>query len=281
MNCRLKGIAVSIVLFHPNLNKLARTLFSLKSAINTAEKRQLFKSSHLFLVDNSVPPLGKGAIEPIISENYFNNDTLHTWSYSPIGKNTGYGAAHNYVINSHSFQYHVILNPDIYLEQDAIVECWECSTKDPDIVLITPHVRFADGQIQHLLRLEPTLFDVFLRFLGIFFPKIRNLKRYRLYECQHFDPLEPRRQVFPVTGCCMWCRTEALREVGGFDERFFLYYEDYDLSKRLAQKGTILYLPSFRVIHDWERPLYRSFYLMFLNMKSAMKYFNKWGWKLF
>ncbi len=197
------------------------------------------------------------------------------------GSNIGYGAGHNHVINSHHFRYHVILNPDVYLNYDALAECWKYAEKDKNIVLITPHVRFIDGRIQHLLRQEPTLFDVFLRFLGIFFPRIRTLKRYRFYECQHMDPSKPRKQISPVTGCCMWCRTDILKRVGGFDERFFLYYEDYDLSKRLALEGTILYLPSFRVIHDWERPMTKSFYLMLLNVKSAIKYFNKWGWKFF
>jgi len=275
------GVAVSIVLYHPNLRKLVTTIKSVKMAIERANRLKLFSTSHLFLIDNSVPPQATEEIGAMMNSIYFDKSSSHGWSFHPLGRNTGYGAGHNFAINRHDFKYHVILNPDVYVQSNSFAVCWQCCETDEKIVLITPRVCFPDGSPQFLLRRDPTLFDIALRFAGIFIPSIRGLKRYRRYECQDLNLQEEKKGVFPVTGCCMWCRTEALRIAEGFDERFFLYYEDYDLSRRLAQIGDTLYLPSFMVVHDWERQMAKNVRLMYLNVRSALKYFQKWGWKLF
>lgn len=281
MNGKNSGIAISIVLYKPNLGKFVRTVESLRRAINRAEEQGCFYSSHLFIVDNSIPPLDGGMLSELISAHYFDDfDGNHSWSIHPVGKNIGYGAAHNRVIWSHSYPYHIILNPDVYVADDAFAVCWEYAQRNLETVLITPRVTFANGAPQYLFRKEPTLLDVTLRFAGIFIPSIRKLSRYRNYECQHMDLDRIHKNVFPVTGCCMWCRTDVLKDVGGFDERFFLYYEDYDLSRRLAARGEVTFLPSFRVVHDWDRAMARDPRLMFYNMRSALKYFHKWGWRI-
>ncbi|SFM43605.1 glycosyltransferase family 2 protein [Thermodesulforhabdus norvegica] len=281
MGSRNNGIAISIVLYKPDFRKLIRALECLRRALEVSDSRECFRSSHLFIVDNSVPALDHGLLTGILKKHYFgNNDGGHSWSIHVVGRNVGYGAGHNLVIWHHTYPYHVILNPDVYVKDRAFSVCWEYSERNPETVLITPRVTFADGTPQYLLRKEPTLFDVFLRFAGIFIPSLRNLSRYRNYECQHLDMCRIHKNVFPVTGCCMWCRSDILRDVGGFDERFFLYYEDYDLSRRLAMRGDVTFLPDFEVVHDWNRAMTRNVRLMFYNMISALKYFHKWGWKI-
>ena len=70
----------------------------------------------------------------------------------------------------------------------------------------------------------------------------------------------------------------ALKQIGLFDERFFLYAEDTDLSRRIHQKFETLYFPWAEIFHVHERGSYKNFGLTLHNLKSAAQYFNKWGW---
>ncbi|MCX7821907.1 MAG: glycosyltransferase [Syntrophobacterales bacterium] len=275
-----KGIAISIVLYHPNIHKLSRTLFHLKEALRSSEKKTILENSSLFLIDNSIPPLDVSILETLIKECYFgSNHPIHRTFLKTLKKNVGYGAAHNRAIWSHSYPYHLILNPDVYLFPETLTAFREYAERNSDVVLITPMVFSHDGTLQYLLRRDPSLLDVTLRFLALFFSPITKLKRYRIYECRDVD-LHKVQDSYLMSGCCMWCRTEALQNIGGFDERFFLYCEDYDLSRRLRTIGRTVYLPHAKVIHDWEREMARSPRLMFTNIRSTITFFNKWGWKI-
>ena len=81
-----------------------------------------------------------------------------------------------------------------------------------------------------------------------------------------------------LSGCFMFLRTEALKKVGLFDEQFFLYTEDADLSRRIHKHYRTVYYPQVTIYHYHQRGSYRNFWLMWCNIKSAIRYFNKWGW---
>ena len=83
-----------------------------------------------------------------------------------------------------------------------------------------------------------------------------------------------------LSGCCMLIRSEAFRRAGGFDERYFLYLEDADLTRSLARDGRCVHLPVAAVVHNWGRGNYRNLWLMAVNLASAWHYFCKWGWAL-
>jgi GT2 family glycosyltransferase len=76
----------------------------------------------------------------------------------------------------------------------------------------------------------------------------------------------------------MFLRISALKQIGLFDERFFLYAEDTDLSRRIHQQFETLYFPGAEISHVHARGSYKDFGLTFHNIKSASQYFNKWGW---
>lgn len=78
----------------------------------------------------------------------------------------------------------------------------------------------------------------------------------------------------------MLLRTEDFLKVGCFDERYFLYLEDADLTRSLAQQGRCVHLPLAAIMHGWGRGNYRSWRLMLVNMVSAWRYFRKWGLSL-
>ena len=83
-----------------------------------------------------------------------------------------------------------------------------------------------------------------------------------------------------LSGCCMVFRTSAFIDIGGFDERYFLYLEDADITRMLSKKGLCVYYPHASVTHLWGRGNYKRLSLMWVNIISAWKYFCKWGWKL-
>ncbi len=273
------GIAISIVLFNPSYPKLSQVLSHLKEALLRCDREGLFRRS-LVLVDNSVPPIRSDTLAAVLNDSYFGlRHAHHQTMLIQTGKNVGYGAAHNLAMRAHHFAYHLILNPDVYVYPDALSVCWHYAHSHDHVSLIGPAVFSPDGSRQYLLRREISLTDVSLRLLGIFLKPIRRLHRYRHYECQDVN-MAMEQEGYLMSGCCMWCKTEALRAVGGFDERFFLYYEDYDLSERLRRSSTVVYLPQFRVVHEWERVMERTPRLMWYNLFSAMRFFQKWGWRL-
>ena len=81
-----------------------------------------------------------------------------------------------------------------------------------------------------------------------------------------------------LSGCCMFLRTEALKKVGLFDERFFLYPEDIDLTRRIHKHYRTVFYPYVSVIHQHERSSYKSLKMMRIHVQNMIKYFNKWGW---
>jgi hypothetical protein len=76
----------------------------------------------------------------------------------------------------------------------------------------------------------------------------------------------------------MFLRVNAIKEVGLFDERFFLYAEDIDFTRRMHEKYDTLFYPKVSVYHTFTRGSRKEFKLMIIHIISIIKYFNKWGW---
>ncbi len=141
--------------------------------------------------------------------------------------------------------------------------------------LVMPKVFGADGQLQMLCKLLPMPLDLASR---RFFPikqwfKNQN-EKYEMKESGYDQVMN----VPFLSGCFMFLRTAALREIGLFDERFFLYAEDTDLSRRMHQRFETLFYPGVEINHVHARGSYKDLRLTFHNIKSAVQYFNKWGW---
>lgn len=81
-----------------------------------------------------------------------------------------------------------------------------------------------------------------------------------------------------LSGSFMFLRCEALKQVGVFDQRFFLYGEDVDLSRRLAARYRTVYLPHISVTHEWQRSNHKTAVGTLRAARAMTAYFNKWGW---
>ncbi len=94
----------------------------------------------------------------------------------------------------------------------------------------------------------------------------------------HFSGYDKVMDVPFLSGCFMFLRTEALRNVGLFDESIFLYTEDTDLTRRIHKHYRTIFYPEVTIYHYNQRGSYKDFVIFIHHILSAIKYFNKWGW---
>ena len=76
----------------------------------------------------------------------------------------------------------------------------------------------------------------------------------------------------------MFLRTKALKDVGLFDERFFMYPEDIDLTRRIHRKYRTVFYPEVSIVHHHAQSSYVNFRMLMIHSWNLIKYFNKWGW---
>lgn len=193
-------------------------------------------------------------------------------------KNLGYGSGHNLAIQksiNDGVKYHLVLNPDIYFLSDVLITLLDYLEQNEDIGLIMPKIKYPDGQTQYLCKLLASPIDLFGRRFIPFkrWIDVRNNK----YELR-FTGYNQIMQVPSLSGCFMLLRTEVFEKVGGFDERFFMYCEDFDLCRRISNVSQTIYYPEVSVIHNYEKGSYKISKLLIYHINSAFKYFNKWGW---
>lgn len=196
-------------------------------------------------------------------------------------ENQGFGFGHNYNLLGSKEEYFVVFNPDIILKKDTLVSMIEQMEKDSSISLLVPKVLNPDGSKQHLVRNRVSVFDYALRFIPIKLVKKFFSKRLSTYECRYL-PDDRMEQIVIGSGCFMLIKGEDFKLVNGFDERYFMYFEDYDLCLELNKKGKrIVYTPFSSVIHYYERGAHKNSKLFKIFMQSMYKFFDKWGWKWF
>ena len=140
------------------------------------------------------------------------------------------------------------------------------------------HTTKPQGQKQKLCKQNPTLLALISRRFVPYSIKPQWLRQYdRWYQMDDFDY----NGIFEVpylSGCCMLFNSSSFVKVGGFDEKYFLYLEDADLTRQLTYEGRCIHLPIASVVHAWGRGNYKNIFLTLVNLASAWHYFCKWGW---
>ena len=144
--------------------------------------------------------------------------------YVRAGQNLGFGRGHNLALKQLAgvdAPYHLVLNPDIEFDPDALGRLADVMDSHPDVGLVMPKVVYPDGSIQYLCKLLPAPIDLMLRRFLLGPLKRVAQKRTTSYELRHLDYDAPA-YVPSLSGCFMFARRSVLEAVGGFDERFFL-----------------------------------------------------------
>ena len=183
------------------------------------------------------------------------------------GANLGFGAGHNKVLPLLASRYHVMVNPDITLEMDAVSRMASYMEDHPEAGLMMPDIRNPDGTRQILPKHDPTWWYMLA---GKFLPSVR--KAY----CRGGEAMDRPTEIEFCSGCFMMIRTELFQKLGGFDERYFLYMEDADLSRRMRKLAKVIFYPGAQVVHAWHHDSAKSGKALKLHLASARKYFAKW-----
>lgn len=274
------SLTVSVVTYRPDAVLLERCLRKLALAIGAAREDGVVRSVALALIDNSedgtiaeeVTRLGKLRFADSGVQLHF----LHGHA------NIGYGIAHNLMLNGTGADYQLVLNPDVDVASDAIANAIRWLDAHPEVGVLAPAVTRPDGTPDFLCKRYPALFDLFLRgFAPAFLRRVfrRRLDRYDMRDV--IDPSSdgPVRNVPLMSGCCMLVRRKAIDATGGFDPKFFLYFEDYDWSVRLGKITQSAYLPSFRVVHHGGGAARKGWKHVAWFAQSAVRFYNKHGWR--
>ena len=198
------------------------------------------------------------------------------------GDNLGYGRAVNRLVAQLSPlpPYIGVLNTDLTWTTGTFERLLAWLQQHPDVNLAVPQIMDEAGTPQKLCKHNPTVLGLFSR---RFLPSCLKPAWLKRYDRWYVMANQNYQEVFDapyLSGCCMLIRSEAFRRVGGFDERYFLYLEDADLTRSLAREGRCVHLPVAGVVHGWGRGNYRNLGLMAVNLISAWHYFWKWGWAL-
>ena len=197
-------------------------------------------------------------------------------------ENLGYGRAVNRLVRSLEVlpAYLGILNTDLSWDQNTFSLLLGWLQVHPDVVLAVPQIVDERGVVQKLCKQNPTVLGLLSRRFIPRWCKPNWLRRYDNWYVMHSQNYQ---QVFEapyLSGCCMLTHSESFQNVGGFDERYFLYLEDADLTRKLVSLGRCIHLPQASIVHAWGRGNYGSWYLTLVNLHSAWLYFCKWGWAL-
>lgn len=243
----------SIVTYN-NISTIAKTLETLFDETQNVD----FK---LYVVDNG----SQDGTPEYIEKNFSQVSVIRN------EKNVGFGAGHNIVINSIDSSYHAIINPDIVLKENAIKKMVDYMEENTDIGLLSPRICFPDGRDQILGKRNPQLkYLVASRLRGDEPSKL--LREYAMLDCDLSKPV----RIENATGCFMLLRTDLIKKIGGFDEGYFMYFEDADLARRVNEVSKCVYYPHAIVNHVWGRESKRNLKLMCVHIDSMFRYFCKW-----
>lgn len=249
-----ENLNVSIVLYNPNFDEIQQLV------------SQLNKCKHInniYLVDNSEK----------YNSSFCSCDAIYIFN----NKNIGFGAGHNIAIRmslTDGIKYHLVMNYDVGFSDDTIDKLYERMSIDLSIGLIMPAILNSDGTYQILPKLLPSPFDIFLRICGSSFVSLR--RRISKYTMEGY--YSRTMNVPIISGCFSMFRVEALSETGLFDENFFMYFEDFDISRRIHLKYQTLYYPKVAIVHEYQRGAMKNIRLFFVFIRSFVYYFRKWGW---
>ena len=255
---------ISIVLYRPKWEQEVLPLI--------AELLKVKNLRKIYLLDNSEREWLRERVDmqksPIPSEKI---------RYMSMQENLGYGKAHNIALRESAYyktEFHLVMNSDIRVQAADIDAMHDWMLAHPEVGQLMPRVVHPDGTQQYLAKRLPSPMDVFgRRFLPAWMIEQRN----RRFELRDKDLSRPINAPY-LSGCFMLLRTEAAVEAGLFDERFFMYPEDIDLTRSIHRRWLTLYQPQWTIVHAHARDSYKNKHMLRIHIQNMCRYFHKWGW---
>ena len=265
-----------IVTYRSDARLLGRAIASLAREVEAARSAGLVREAALFIVDNG-PGDDLGSVR----------ESMRAWPASAGALelvaghgNVGYGRANNLVLPRLRSGLHLVMNPDVELRPGALAAAIGSMDAHPEVGLLAPAVHGDDGATQYLCKRYPSVWVLFLRGFAPRFLRERFAARLDRYEMR--DAIGERfvAGVPLASGAFMLVRTPLLARVGGFDPAYFMYFEDYDLSLRLAREAQVAYEPAARIVHHGGEAARKGWRHVAWFARSAWRFFSRHGWKL-
>ena len=252
INCKVTGCIVT----HNNMSSIDET-------ITTLLEQTKGVPFELYVVDN----LSTDGTPAHIKEKYPRVKVIEPMT------NDGFGSGHNVVLPLIDSDYHCVINPDIILKDDVIAKMAEYMEKNKDIGLLSPKICCTDGTTQVLGKRNP-------KFKYLFASRLLRDETYsnpllREYAMLDEDLTVPR-EIENASGCFMFFRTELFKKIGGFDERYFMYFEDCDITRTVRKQAKAVFYPNAVIYHAWARESKKNIKLLLIHIHSMFKYFIKW-----
>jgi len=249
-------VSASIVTYNTDCGELRRCVDSLRCN----------GVSVIYVSDNSPDDSLRDFCDGITGVEYIHN-----------GRNLGYGAGHNVAIRKArqvSSDYHLVINSDVYFGEGVIGRIVSYMDANEDVAQVIPNVVYPDGRLQYVIRMLPAPADLIFR---RFMPRKMAEKRNFRYCLEFFDHKRPVNVAYHQ-GSFMFFKVKCFERVGLFDERFFMYPEDIDITRRMHRHYRTMFFPEVTVVHAHKAASYKSWRMLVVHSLNMIKYFNKWGW---
>jgi GT2 family glycosyltransferase len=270
------SLSVSVVSFSPDLKALRETLHTLAASLAHAHDAGSLGRAHVVLVDNGPGEHYAAALRPLVQCEL--GAPIESQVLSGHG-NVGYGRANNMVMLASSANFHLVINPDVELSTDAIHEALRFMNANPDVVILAPEARDASGELLYLCKRYPSVLVLALRGFAPNFMKGILKKHLERYEMRDLPRNRPTKGIPFLSGSFMFCRRAPVAKLDGFSEDFFLYFEDFDFCMRAAARGALAWVPAVRITHHGGYAARKGWWHVWLFTLSAVKFFNRHGWK--
>lgn len=226
-----------------------------------------------------------GMSEIIVVDNASGDKTLEILaSYKDkielisLDVNIGFAGGVNVGISGSKGAYVLIINPDVIVNSECIEGLASFLSRNENVAIVGPKLTYQDGRTQPSRRRYPNLRAIMTHrivFLKRIFGK-KILSNFLMEDISDRDPAE----VEWLIGGCMMLRRGALDDIGLFDSKFFLYYEDTDWCYRAAQKGwKVFYLPQLMAIHLYQRESKGINRQLIWHIMSLLRLYYKYGFR--
>lgn len=241
----------------------------IRDVLNSIERSDCVDDIDIYVVDNC----STDRTVEIVKKEYPNVHIIN----SP--RNGGYGYGHNQALRASKAKYHFVINPDVKFESDVLSRITTYLEKNANVIMAIPRVNDENGNLTFPPKKEPKLRYLISRFMpykGIF----RNLCDEYTEKRKTLKAQDKSFEIEICSGCFMAMRRLDIMNINGFDEQYFMYFEDFDLSHRARSLGKIVYIPYISIVHEGKRAAHSSKIARKYLMDSMRKYFKKWGWKI-
>ena len=206
-------IAVTLVLYNTDKQELNNVISACVNSTVLVD---------IYLIDNS-PNDNLSYLDSDKRVNYFKSE-----------HNGGFGYGHNTIIRRFklldSYDYCLVINPDIEFNFEVIEKISKYMEQNTGVGVLMPKILNHDGSLQFARRLLPSPFDIIRKKI---LPHFLHPKKYEMIDYEPNKPIK----IVGLCGCFMFLRIDALKVVGLFDERYFMYFEDTDLCDRVVTSG--------------------------------------------